>query len=175
MFLSRCVYLENLLKRLNRGDCKPCKILVEVKSSEDTFGDMIQNNSYTELIGCLMYVMTATRQDIIESNNYLSRHQYKPIEFYWKSLKRILQYIKVTFDVGLCYKKGSQLLSSAMLILTEQVKKMGDLQKDTSLSFWKYCLLGYNETYICFTIFSRSIVYCFGYSYNRHPVDEESS
>ncbi|KAK9752245.1 hypothetical protein QE152_g4344 [Popillia japonica] len=58
-----------------------------------------------ELIGCLMYLMLATRPDLSISINLCSRQQQNPTETLWKNLKRILRYLKGTINYGLFFSK----------------------------------------------------------------------
>jgi len=105
MYLSQSSYLRSLLKRFKMEDCNPVKTMkvkLEIKSEKRT------DKPCRELIGCLMYVMTATRPDLSAAVNYLSRYQTNPTEELWVCLKRVLRYIKGTLDLKLCYRKGKQ-------------------------------------------------------------------
>jgi len=157
MYLSQSSYLRSLLKRFKMEDCNPVKTMkvkLEIKSEKRT------DKPCRELIGCLMYVMTATRPDLSAAVNYLSRYQTNPTEELWVCLKRVLRYIKGTLDLKLCYRKGKQdvLLAYAEL---EQERRFKIYLGLFITSFWKHGLLGHKETDQCSFIFDGSRVHSF--------------
>lgn len=107
--LSQKDYILKLLYRFNMSDCKAIKTPMEVKTvivpeSEDS--TKLENKPVRELIGCLMYLMLATRPDISIAVNLCSRQQNNPTQNLWKNLKRILRYLKGTINLELIFLRN---------------------------------------------------------------------
>lgn len=63
---------------------------------------------YRELVGSLQY-LALTKPDIDFSVNKMAQFLHAPTKDHWSELKRILHYLKGTFDYGLVLKKGNSL------------------------------------------------------------------
>ena len=50
--------------------------------------------------------LTVSRPDLMYVMGLVSRYMEKPTELHMMAVKRILRYLKGTFDMGICYKKG---------------------------------------------------------------------
>ncbi|GJR37229.1 retrovirus-related pol polyprotein from transposon TNT 1-94 [Tanacetum coccineum] len=72
----------------------------------DIAGKLVNETSYREMIGSLMY-LTATRPDIQFSTVLYARYQSNPKESHLTAVKRILRYLKGTPTLGLYYPKCS--------------------------------------------------------------------
>lgn len=81
LYLSQNNYLQALLKRFEMLECKESKTPMDPTSitlgSEAPSPTVIK--PVRELIGCLMYVMLATRPDLSATVNICSRQQSNPI------------------------------------------------------------------------------------------------
>ncbi|XP_050915891.1 secreted RxLR effector protein 161-like [Lathyrus oleraceus] len=66
----------------------------------------IDITKYRGMIGSLLYI-TTSRPDIMFSVCLCARFQAPPKEFHLSDVKRIMKYLKGTFNVGLWYPKGS--------------------------------------------------------------------
>ena len=62
----------------------------------------MQGVLYKEAVGSLMYAMVATRADIAFAMSVVSQFMSKPSSMHWAAVKRILRYLKGTWDVKLC-------------------------------------------------------------------------
>lgn len=80
--------------------------------------------------------LTATRPDIMYSVSLISRYMAKPTEIHLQAAKRILRYLKGTFDYGIMYKKGS----SDDLIAYTDSDYVGDLDDRKSTSGYVFLL-----------------------------------
>ena len=58
---------------------------------------------YLSAVGSLMYVMMCIMSDICYVVGLASRYQSNPGQEHWKTVKRILRYLKGTTDYSLCY------------------------------------------------------------------------
>jgi hypothetical protein len=58
---------------------------------------------YSQIIGSLMYLASATRPDIYFAVSKLSRYMSNPGDNHWHALKRVLRYLKGTMSFGIHY------------------------------------------------------------------------
>jgi hypothetical protein len=94
-----------MLDKFKMSDCKGTdtpgdpNVVLQMKQDQDT----IVNGEcpYRELIGSLMYCMTATRPDIAYALGEVSKFCASPTTAHWKAVKRILQYLKKTKRYGI--------------------------------------------------------------------------
>ncbi|XP_052735542.1 secreted RxLR effector protein 161-like [Vigna angularis] len=70
--------------------------------------EKVDEKLFRSLIGCLMY-LTATRPDIMHSVSLLSRYMHCASEIHFQAAKRILRYVKGTFDYGIWFNKVESL------------------------------------------------------------------
>ena len=75
------------------------------KLCKDEDGTAIHESYYNRIIESLMY-LTSTRPDLVYSVSLISRYMAKPTEIHLQATKRILRYLKGTFDYGIMYRKG---------------------------------------------------------------------
>ena len=59
---------------------------------------------YLSIVGSLMYVMMCTRPDIFHDVGMASIYQSNSGKEHWKSVKRILRYLKDIVEYSLCYQ-----------------------------------------------------------------------
>jgi hypothetical protein len=58
---------------------------------------------YSQIIGSLMYLASATRPDISFAVCKLSRFVSNPRDDHWCALERVMSYLKGTMSYGICY------------------------------------------------------------------------
>jgi hypothetical protein len=58
---------------------------------------------YSQIIGSLMYLASATRPDISFAVSKLSRFVSNPGDDHWKALERVMRYLKGTMNFGIHY------------------------------------------------------------------------
>nr|CAE02929.3 OSJNBa0014K14.1 [Oryza sativa Japonica Group] len=58
---------------------------------------------YSQIIGSLMYLASATRPDISFAVSKLSRFTSNPGDDHWRALERVMRYLKDTVELGLHY------------------------------------------------------------------------
>ncbi|XP_038722012.1 secreted RxLR effector protein 161-like [Tripterygium wilfordii] len=75
------------------------------KLSKEREGEEVNSLQYKSLIGSLRY-LTITRPDIVYGMSLLSHYMETPRESHWRAAKRILRYVKGTFNFGLHYTYG---------------------------------------------------------------------
>ena len=65
---------------------------------------------YSQIIGSLMYLASATRPDISFAVCKLSRFVLNPGDDHWRALERVMHYLKGTMSYGICYTKHPKVL-----------------------------------------------------------------
>ena len=97
-------YVEKVLSRFGYLNCKPSQTpydpSVLVRKFEGTTKDQLR---YSQIIGSLMYLASATRPDIAFAVSKLSRFVSKPGDVHWHAVERVMRYLKGTMNYGLHY------------------------------------------------------------------------
>ena len=109
--LSQETYIRKVLERFHMQDCK--SIDTPVRKSDSLSSEMCPKTQaeiesmarvpYANAICSLMYAMLCTRSDICFVVRLVSRFQSSPEPAHWKTVKRILRYLRGTADYMLCY------------------------------------------------------------------------
>ncbi|KAF3653611.1 putative auxin-induced in root cultures protein 12-like [Capsicum annuum] len=113
IFIHQTAYTQKVLKRFYMDKAYPLSTPIVVRSldvSKDPLRPLEEGKEildpkvpYLNAIGALMYLVNATRSDIISSVNLLARYNFFPMRRHWNGLKHILRYLKGTIDMGLFY------------------------------------------------------------------------
>ena len=109
--MDQIKYIEKVVRRFQMQDCKPratpCELGVNKISSEseETFTD---KKVYQEIVGSLIYVMTATRPDLSFIVTKLSQFMSNPSSCHLYLAKHVLRYLKGTLDYKLRFRKSMQ-------------------------------------------------------------------
>ena len=108
IFIHQSSYCEAILRRHDFVDvkAKPTPLANNIDLQFNP-GIGTINHPYRQLVGELFYLVTYTRPDIAQAVNYLARFTANPKEEHWKSLKRILRYLRSTTAYGLMYKQNN--------------------------------------------------------------------
>lgn len=69
----------------------------------------LKNKPYREIVGSLLYLSTITRPDISFTVNYLSRYVNEPKISHWKTIERVLRYLKSTEEYGIFFSRNGKL------------------------------------------------------------------
>ena len=106
LILSQSHYIEKILKKFKQHDSNSTRTLVDVNLHlSKNNGKSIPQQEYAQAIGSLMYVMNCTRPDIAYIVRKLSRYRSNPGPDHWKTIVRVLRYLKYTQNYGLHYSK----------------------------------------------------------------------
>lgn len=143
LYLDQTHYIKNILRKFEMYNCKGQKTPMEsgpidMNSCADE-DDFNKNTTILKLIGCLMYLMLCTRQDLSFVLNVCSRHQDKPRSKLWKTLKRVLRYLKETLNYSLFYRKSD---CNEILTVYSDSDWAGDLQDRKSTSGYVFQIFG---------------------------------
>jgi hypothetical protein len=90
-------YVEKVSSRFGFSDCDPAPTPYDpsmlLRKNQRIARDQL---TYSQIIGSLMYLASATRPDISYAVSKLSRFVSKPGDDHWRALERVLQYLKGT-------------------------------------------------------------------------------
>ena len=97
-------YVEKVLCRFGYSDCTPSPTpydaSVLLRKNRRIARDQLR---YSQIIGSLMYLASATRPDISFAVSKLSRFVSKPGDDHWHALERVMRYLKGAASYGIHY------------------------------------------------------------------------
>lgn len=104
LYLTQAKYTTDLLRRTKFLDVKPVSTHSQTgKKMSIHDGESLRDASeYRSVVGALQY-LTITRPDISYAVNQVRQFMHQPTTTHWTAVKRILRYLKHTFDHGLFY------------------------------------------------------------------------
>ncbi|KAF6039298.1 hypothetical protein EB796_002391 [Bugula neritina] len=110
--MSQERYIDTLLNTYNMADCNPVytpaeKDLQLEKATDDEY-EHSKDYPYRQVIGSLIYLMTATRPDLAWIIGKLSQHLERPGPAHIAALKRLLRYLKGTKGFNLRFTPNQQ-------------------------------------------------------------------
>jgi hypothetical protein len=104
-------YVEKVLSRFGFSDCDPAPTPYDpsmlLRKNRRIARDQL---TYSQIIGSLMYLASATRPDISYAVSKLSRFVSKPGDGHWHALERVLRYLKGTMTYGIHYTGNPKVL-----------------------------------------------------------------
>ncbi|XP_028547538.1 uncharacterized protein LOC114578499 [Dendrobium catenatum] len=112
-FLDQSHYAQQLLLKSNLAECStaPTPAIPSKANPENSDPPFSDPKLYHKLAGSLQY-LSVTRPDIAFATNRICQHMHAPTEQHFKSLKRLLRYIKGTLHYGLPLTLGNLQLST---------------------------------------------------------------
>lgn len=106
--LTQKRYVADILIKFNMADTTGTTTpITDMNSLTIVDGEPDTKAPYREAIGCLQYLATRTRPDILFAVNFLSRFNQAPKEKHWTGVKRILSYLSKTMSHGLQFGQTS--------------------------------------------------------------------
>lgn len=102
--LCQSSYIEQIASKFGLQDAKEAKTPMDVsyyKSSTGSSAQIINNEEYQKLMGCLLYVSVNSRPDIAASISILAQKVSNPTQDDWNQLKRAVKYLKATANLRL--------------------------------------------------------------------------
>lgn len=102
--LTQSHYVEKVLSRFGFKDSKPSPTPYDpsliLRKNKRIGRDQLR---YSQIIGSLMYLASATRPDISYAVCKLSRFTSNPGDDHWRALERVMRYLVGTMDYGIHY------------------------------------------------------------------------
>lgn len=106
--MSQSQYIEKLLLKFGMHDCKPKYTPCDVNLNKfcDEPAEPADEKMYKEMVGSLIYLMTATRPDLCYIVTRLSQYMARPTLNHMIAAKHVLRYLKATIGQTLIYRKS---------------------------------------------------------------------
>ncbi|XP_016730871.1 uncharacterized mitochondrial protein AtMg00810-like [Gossypium hirsutum] len=110
IFISQQTFALKVLSKYSMSKCKsagtPVALGEKLSSTSEHY--RVDEKGYRSLVCCLLY-LTATRQDIMYAVSLLSRFMHCCNVAHFKAVKRVLRYVKGTFNSGVKFEKAEEL------------------------------------------------------------------
>ncbi|XP_076926526.1 secreted RxLR effector protein 161-like [Bidens hawaiensis] len=104
LVLSQSHYVDKILKKFNGGDTSIAQTSIDTSQHlSKNRGEGVAQLEYSRIIGSLMYLMSCTLPDLAYAVRRLSRYTSNPSSEHWKSMTRLLRYLRYTRSYGLHY------------------------------------------------------------------------
>ncbi|KAD5317375.1 hypothetical protein E3N88_17321 [Mikania micrantha] len=98
--------LADVILGFNAGDTSVAQTPIDTTQHlSKNRGEGVAQLEYSRIIGSLMYLMTCTRPDLAYAVSRLSRYTSNPSSEHWKSMIRLLRYLRYTRNYGLHYSR----------------------------------------------------------------------
>ncbi|KAK2969902.1 hypothetical protein RJ640_009848 [Escallonia rubra] len=112
--LSQETYIKKVIERFRMHNSKPidtpmdkaCTLTTDQCPKNDEKKNQMSKVPYAAVVESLMYAMLCTLLDICYAVGMVNRYQSNPGPTHWNAVKRILQYLRGTADLVLCYHGG---------------------------------------------------------------------
>ena len=132
LLLKQPEYAKNLLKKAGMWDSKAKQSPMETRHMlSKTTGVELKDDdprraAYGETVGALLYLSTHTRPDLAYPVGVLSRFMAKPTDAHFQAMKKVLRYLKGTWDMGLMFKFRPEMHEKGVQAYTEaDYKELG--------------------------------------------------
>lgn len=105
--LSQERYVKAIVERFGQSDAKSVStpIVDTNKLTSLNLDSPPTKAPYREAVGCLQYLGSVTRPDILFAVNLLARFNHNATELHWTAVKRLIRYLKGTATIGIVYKQ----------------------------------------------------------------------
>jgi hypothetical protein len=111
-FVHQTTTIMRILDKYNMARSNPMNTPMEVNGEKELYGSAKEGENvndpripYRSAIGALSWLATRTRPDIAYAVNVLQRNNHRYALRHWEGVKRVMQYLKGTIDVGLWFGK----------------------------------------------------------------------
>ena len=111
LVISQELYVRDMLEKFGMAECKPIGTPLDVnvsfeplRNDEDTY----DKERYQSAIGSLLYVSMGTRPDISQAVGAFSHFVSRPGIQHWRSVQRVLRYLKGTMGHGILYSRDEK-------------------------------------------------------------------
>src|SRR5690606_25993451 len=103
--LAQPAFVDKVLQRFNMLDCTPISTPIEntVHLPRETGTPLQSATRYQQIVGSIMYLVTATRPDLAFTITFLSQFSSAPTDVHLRAALRVLRYLKATKDYALIY------------------------------------------------------------------------
>jgi hypothetical protein len=109
--LSQTHYVEKMLSRFGYNNSKPAPTPYDASLVlRKNLRIMVDQLRYSQIIGSLMYLASATGPDIAYAVSKLSQFVSNPGSEHWRALERVMRYLVGTMNYGIHYSEDPKVL-----------------------------------------------------------------
>ena len=104
IYLSQPQYIKDVLIRFGMWDSKEVETPMTTSAERDYLmrdNEPITKEPYREAVGALLYASIGTRPDIAVAVGFFAKFVSEPTDKHWTGVKRIMRYLKGTWDYEL--------------------------------------------------------------------------
>ena len=102
IYLNQSQYVKDVLLRFGMWNCRevstPMTTSAERECLKKNENEAISKEPYREAIGALFYASVCTRPDIAVAVGFFAKFVSEPTDHHWQGLKRIMRYLKGTWN-----------------------------------------------------------------------------
>ncbi|KAG8493478.1 hypothetical protein CXB51_010891 [Gossypium anomalum] len=111
VFLSQQKYIQDLLRRasMDKSNSSPTPMVSTCHLSNHEGSPIEDEHLFRSIVGALQYVVI-TRLDIAFAVNKVCQFMHKPLDPYFKAIKRILHYLQGTLSHGLQFTRSGKVI-----------------------------------------------------------------
>ena len=106
VWIGQPSYIKTVLSKFKMEDCNPVETPADasqkLKKAEEN-EELIDKELYQSAVGSILYISTRTRPDVSYAIGSCARFSANPTKCHWTAVKRIMRYLKGTFNFGLIY------------------------------------------------------------------------
>ena len=109
--MDQTKYIQKLLQKFNMTESFPINTPCDqslVNTSDIESNELTDPKLYREIVGSLIYIMTATRPDIAFAVTKLSQFMSKPTKAHLNAARRVLRYLKGSLSNKLIFTKSEE-------------------------------------------------------------------
>ena len=104
LVLSQTHYVDKILEKFNKGDNSIARTPIDTSQHlSKNRGDSVAQVEYSRIIGSVMYLMSCIRPNLAYAVSGLTMYTSNPSVEHWKSITRLLRYLRYTREYGLHY------------------------------------------------------------------------
>ncbi|XP_013623993.1 PREDICTED: uncharacterized mitochondrial protein AtMg00810-like [Brassica oleracea var. oleracea] len=109
IFMCQKKYARESLERFKLEDCNSVRnpIVLGTKLVKEDRSGKADASVYKQMVGSMMY-LAAARPDLTYVLGLISRFMESPTQIHMGAVKRVLQYVKGTMDLGVHYKRNRE-------------------------------------------------------------------
>jgi hypothetical protein len=109
--LSQTHYVEKMLSQFGYSSSKPARTPYDASLVlRKNLRIMVDQQRYSQIIGSLMYLASATRPNFAYAVSKLSRFVSNPSNEHWRGLERVMHYLVGIMNYGIHYSEDPKVL-----------------------------------------------------------------
>ena len=114
MEISQTQFMQSVLNRFGVSKSRPIPATPSLDLRHVSEEETVVDVPFREIVGSLMWIANQTRPDIANAVRAVARFSHDPKPIHYKAAQKILEYLNATSDLGLTFRRDSDLESVQM-------------------------------------------------------------